>query len=109
MNCAAPSRSAAWALWSPSAADRATRTPTASPRIEARILAFCLEHPFYAELGLEVGAVLTDNGREFCGRPEQHPYELLLAVEDIEHRTTKNAQPPHQRLRRAHEPPLAAR
>jgi len=34
--------------------------------------------PFYDELDVEVGAVLTDNGREFCGRPEQHPYELLL-------------------------------
>jgi transposase InsO family protein len=37
--------------------------------------------------------VLTDNGREFCGRPEQHPYELLLAVEGIEHRTTKVRSP----------------
>ena len=34
--------------------------------------------------------MLTDNGREFCGRPEdQHPYELLLAMEGIEHRRTK--------------------
>ena len=32
--------------------------------------------------------VLTDNGREFCGRPE-HPYELLLGLEGIEHRTTR--------------------
>ena len=49
--------------------------------------------PFYAELGVEVGAVLTDNGREFCGRPEQHPYELLLAVEGIEQWTTKMRSP----------------
>ena len=26
--------------------------------------------PFYAELGVAVGAVLTDNCREFCGRTE---------------------------------------
>jgi transposase InsO family protein len=45
--------------------------------------------PFYDNLGITVGAVLTDNGREFCGKPEQHPYELLLAMEGIEHRTTK--------------------
>jgi transposase InsO family protein len=45
--------------------------------------------PFYAELGVEVGAVLTDNGREFCGKPESHPYELLLAMDGIEHRTTR--------------------
>jgi transposase InsO family protein len=49
--------------------------------------------PFYQTLGIEVGAVLTDNGREFCGRPEQHPYELLLAMEAIEHRTTKVRSP----------------
>lgn len=45
--------------------------------------------PFYEELGIEVGSVLTDNGREFCGREDQHPYELLLAMEGIEHRRTK--------------------
>jgi hypothetical protein len=49
--------------------------------------------PFYEALGAPVGAVLTDNGREFCGRPEKHPYELLLALEDIEHRTTKVRSP----------------
>jgi transposase InsO family protein len=49
--------------------------------------------PFYAALGVQVGAVLTDNGREFCGRPESHPYELLLAMEDIEHRTTRVRSP----------------
>ncbi len=37
--------------------------------------------------------MLTDNGREFCGRPEQHPYDLLLAVDGIEHRTTKVRSP----------------
>ena len=31
--------------------------------------------PFYGQHGLEVGAVLTDNGTEFCTTPE-HPYEL---------------------------------
>jgi transposase InsO family protein len=49
--------------------------------------------PFYDKLGITVGAVLTDNGREFCGKPEQHPYELLLAMEGIEHRTTKVRSP----------------
>jgi hypothetical protein len=32
-------------------------------------------------------------GREFCGIQERHPYELLLAMEDIEHRTTKIRSP----------------
>ncbi len=49
--------------------------------------------PFYDALGVLVGAILTDNGREFCGRPDQHPYELLLAMQEIEHRTTKVRSP----------------
>jgi transposase InsO family protein len=35
----------------------------------------------------------SDNGREFCGRPDQHPYELFLQLEEIEHRTTKVRRP----------------
>jgi transposase InsO family protein len=49
--------------------------------------------PFYRELGVEVGAILTDNGREFCGKPDSHPYALLLALEGIEHRNTKIRSP----------------
>jgi len=45
--------------------------------------------PFYDALGVPVEAVLTDNGREFCGKPDSHPYELLLSMESIEHRNTK--------------------
>lgn len=39
-----------------------------------------------------VSAVLTDNGREFCGT-DNHPYELYLALNDIEHRRTKVRSP----------------
>jgi transposase InsO family protein len=49
--------------------------------------------PFYDALGVKVQAVLTDNGREYCGRPDNHPYELFLQLEDIEHRTTKVRSP----------------
>jgi transposase InsO family protein len=42
----------------------------------------------YETWGLPVGAVLTDNGREFCGT-ETHVYGLYLALNDIEHRRTK--------------------
>ncbi len=46
--------------------------------------------PFYEALGVEVEALMTaDNGREFCGHQESHPFELLLAMHGIEHRTTK--------------------
>jgi transposase InsO family protein len=41
---------------------------------------------------VELGAVLTDNGREFCGT-ERHPYELYLALNDIEHRKSKVGSP----------------
>jgi transposase InsO family protein len=48
--------------------------------------------PFYARLDLPIGAVLTDNGGEFCGT-ERHPYELYLALNDIEHRKTRVGSP----------------
>jgi transposase InsO family protein len=48
--------------------------------------------PLYAKLDLPIGAVLTDNGREFCGT-ERHPYELYLALNDIEHRKTRVGSP----------------
>ena len=40
-----------------------------------------------------VQVILSDNGREFCGRPDRHPYELFLQLEGIEHRTTKVKSP----------------
>lgn len=49
--------------------------------------------PFYDALGVRVEAILTDNGREFCSKPQSHPYELLLAIEDVEHRNTKVRSP----------------
>jgi transposase InsO family protein len=48
--------------------------------------------PFYRELDLPIGAVLTDNGREFCGT-DSHPYKLYLALNEIEHRRTRVRSP----------------
>jgi transposase InsO family protein len=48
--------------------------------------------PFYGDLDLPVRAVLTDNGREFCGT-DSHPYELYLDLEGIEHRKTRIRSP----------------
>jgi transposase InsO family protein len=48
--------------------------------------------PKYDKWKLKVKAVLTDNGREFCGR-DHHPFELYLALNDIEHRNTKVKSP----------------
>ena len=37
--------------------------------------------------------MLTDRGTEFCGRPDAHPYELFLALNEIEHTRTKARSP----------------
>ena len=34
--------------------------------------------------------ILTDSGTEYCGKLEQHDFELFLAVNDIEHTKTKS-------------------
>jgi transposase InsO family protein len=49
--------------------------------------------PFFEKHRARIHTILSDNGREFCGRPDRHPYELFLALEDIEHRTTKVRRP----------------
>jgi len=49
--------------------------------------------PFYEENGAEVERVFTDNGREDCGRPLQHFYELFLALNLIERRRTEVRSP----------------
>jgi Homeodomain-like domain/Integrase core domain len=43
--------------------------------------------PFYREHNLIVKAILTDNGKEYCGS-EKHHFELYLLLNDIEHRKT---------------------
>ena len=40
-----------------------------------------------------ISTVLSDNGREYCGRPDRHPFELFLQLEEIEHSTTKVRRP----------------
>lgn len=45
--------------------------------------------PCSEALGLPVGASFPDNSREVCGRAEQRPDELLLALDSIAHRTTR--------------------
>ncbi len=37
--------------------------------------------------------ILTDRGTEYCGRADQHDYQLYLAVNDIEHTKTKTRHP----------------
>ncbi len=37
--------------------------------------------PFYEARQVAFEHALTDNGREFCGRPLHHPYEPLLTIQ----------------------------
>ncbi|GAB3125269.1 IS481 family transposase [Novispirillum itersonii] len=54
--------------------------------------------PTFEEHNARIDAVLSDNGREFCGRPDQHPYELFLQLEGIEHKRTKVSRPQSNRI-----------
>ena len=49
--------------------------------------------PFFEKDHANVQTILSDNGREYCGRPDKHPYELFLQLEEIKHRTTKVGRP----------------
>lgn len=49
--------------------------------------------PFFEKHRVQVKTILSDNGREYCGRPDRHPYELFLQLEGIGHRKTKVARP----------------
>ncbi|MFQ5861442.1 MAG: IS481 family transposase [Dehalococcoidia bacterium] len=48
--------------------------------------------PQYETWAIAVGAVLSDNGREYCGK-ETHPYELYLALNDIQHKRARVGRP----------------
>jgi transposase InsO family protein len=48
---------------------------------------------FFDEHEFAVSRVLTDRGTEYCGTPENHEYELCLAVENIDHTRTKTRSP----------------
>jgi transposase len=64
------------------------KTPvTAADLLNDRVL------PFFEEQGISLSRILTDRGTEFCGNLEQHPYELYLAVNDIDHTKTKVKSP----------------
>ena len=62
-----------------------TKTPiTAADLLNDRVL------PFFEEHGISIIRMLTDRGTEYCGKVEQHDYELYLGINDIEHTKTKD-------------------
>lgn len=65
-----------------------TKTPiTAADLLNDRVI------PFFVEHRLPLLRILTDRGTEYCGRPEQHDYQLYLAINDIDHTKTKVKSP----------------
>jgi transposase InsO family protein len=64
------------------------KTPvTAADLLNDRVL------PFFEQYDLRLVRVLTDRGTEYNGDPQKHPYELYLAIEDIDHTRTKVKSP----------------
>lgn len=49
--------------------------------------------PFFDEAEVPLSRILTDRGTEYCGKVENHPYQLYLATEDIDHSKTKANSP----------------
>lgn len=49
--------------------------------------------PWFEEQEVPVLRLLTDRGTEYCGKLEEHAYQLFLAVENIDHSKTKARSP----------------
>ncbi|MBE8598226.1 IS481 family transposase [Xenorhabdus sp. BG5] len=65
-----------------------TKTPiTAADILNDKVL------PFFESHQLPLLRILTDRGTEYCGRVEQHDYQLYLAINDIDHTKTKARSP----------------
>ena len=65
-----------------------TKTPiTAADLLNDRVL------PLFESHDMRMLRILTDRGTEYCGKVEQHDYELYLGLNDIEHTKTKAFSP----------------
>jgi transposase InsO family protein len=49
--------------------------------------------PFFQKENLSLLRILTDRGTEYCGKIEEHAYQLYLGLEDIDHTKTKANHP----------------
>lgn len=65
-----------------------TKTPiTGADLLNDKVL------PLFEEHGMDIIRMLTDRGTEYCGKVENHDYELYLSINDIEHTKTKAYHP----------------
>jgi transposase InsO family protein len=60
---------------------------TAAELLNDRVL------PMYEAHQIRLLRILTDRGTEYGGRQKDHPYQLYLAIEDIDHTRTKTRSP----------------
>lgn len=60
---------------------------TAADTLNDRVL------PFFEEHNTPMLRILTDRGTEYCGKVEEHDYQLYLAVKNIDHTKTKVRHP----------------
>jgi transposase InsO family protein len=49
--------------------------------------------PWFQTQTVPLLRILTDRGTEYCGKVENHAYQLYLALEDIDHSKTKVRSP----------------
>jgi transposase InsO family protein len=65
-----------------------TKTPiTSADLLNDRVL------PLFESYEMSLLRMLTDRGTEYCGKLDQHDYELYLGLNDIEHTKTKAYSP----------------
>lgn len=60
---------------------------TAADKLNDRVL------PFFEHHQLPMLRILADRGTEYCGKVENHDYQMYLAVNDIDHTKTKVKSP----------------
>lgn len=60
---------------------------TAADHLNDRVI------PFFESHNIPLLRVLTDRGTEYCGKPENHAYQLYLGIENIDHSKTKAYSP----------------
>jgi transposase InsO family protein len=60
---------------------------TAADRLNDRVL------PFFTAQAVTLSRILTDRGTEYGGAVARHPYQLYLAVEEIDHTRTHTKRP----------------
>lgn len=49
--------------------------------------------PFFESHDIPLLRILTDRGTEYCGKPENHAYQLYLGIENVDHSKTKAYSP----------------